>query len=65
MISLGDIPKTQIWARLGLYRPLEADQTDNGGSESYVWHIGAGWKRPTGPGVINHDDIILETSRKH
>ena len=28
-------------------------------------HIGAGWKRPTAPEVISHDNITLGTSRKH
>ena len=38
----------------GLKRP---NQTDNSRNQSCVWHIGADWKRPTGPEVMNHDNI--------
>ena len=39
-------------------RPLEA-KADRSRSQSCVWHIGAGWKRPTGPEVMNYDNITL------
>ena len=43
-----------IWASGGHESP---NQTDNGGNQSCVWQVGAGWKRPTGPEVMNHDSI--------
>ena len=43
-----------IWASGGLSRQ---NQTDNGRNQSCVWQVGAGWKRPTGPEVMNHDNI--------
>ena len=49
-------------ASQGLQRP---NQTDNGRNESCLWHIGVGWKRPTCPGGIDHEQITLGTSRKH
>ena len=45
------------------FGPLEASrgqtkQTMNyGRNQSCVWQVGAGWKRPTDPEVINHDNI--------
>ena len=35
------------------------DQTDNGRNRSCLWHTGAGWKRPTAPEVISHDNIAV------
>ena len=46
-----------IRAHSGLWRPLRPNQTDNGRNQSCVWQVGAGWKRPTGPEVMNHDNI--------
>ena len=64
-----------LWGRpentdSGSFGPLGAsgglqspNQTDNGKLKSCVWHIGAGWKHPTGPEAVNHDDITLGTSQ--
>ena len=64
-ITLGTSQKHSyglIWASEGLSRPQRPNQTDNRKNESCVWHVGAGWKRPTSPEVIYRDNINLETS---
>ena len=57
-----------MWAHRSLLEPLEASRglikQAVVGSKA-EWHIGAGWKHPTRPEVIYHDDIALGTSRKH
>ena len=70
VIPLWERPENTHWGYLGSFGPLEASsgqtKTDNGRNQSCVWHVGAGWKRPTGPEVMNHDNITVgTTSRKH
>ena len=52
-----------MWAHLGLLGPPEASrgqtkQTVVGIKVIYGTFIGAGWKRPTCPEVIHHDNIV-------
>ena len=58
-VTRGDIPKTLMWAHLGLLEALKASRGQakhNGRIKSCVWHIRAGWKYITTTSLWEHPE---------